>query len=117
MSIESVGQASVAKVDEGMVPFGPGQTGGAYVALLGVIPRGEDGPPPHRHPHTDEGFYVAEGEATVQIEDREVVAGPGTFVFVPKGVVHTAWNSGQSDLRGLIVISPGGAEHLFEPAG
>ena len=47
--------------------------------------------------------------------DREVVATGGDFVFVPRGTTHTAWNSGERELVGLIVISPGGAEHVFEP--
>jgi hypothetical protein len=27
---------------------------------------------------------------------------------------HTAWNSGDDTMLGLIIISPGGAEHVFE---
>ena len=34
----------------------------------------------HLHPHTDEGFYVADGELTFVFQDREVVGNPGTFV-------------------------------------
>jgi mannose-6-phosphate isomerase-like protein (cupin superfamily) len=44
----------------------------------------------HIHPHTNEGFYVADGELTFVFADRQVVASPGTFVFVPRGVEHTA---------------------------
>jgi oxalate decarboxylase/phosphoglucose isomerase-like protein (cupin superfamily) len=39
----------------------------------------------------------------------------GGFVFIPRGMAHTAWNSGEGPLLGLIVISPGQAEHVFEP--
>jgi hypothetical protein len=28
---------------------------------------------------------------------------------------HTAWNSGDDPMLGLIVISPGDAEHVFAP--
>jgi mannose-6-phosphate isomerase-like protein (cupin superfamily) len=95
--------------------LGADVTDGAYRVLVGSIPAGYEGPPLHRHPHTDEAFYVAEGELTVVFPEREVVAPPGTLVFIPRGVVHTARNSGSRPMRGTIVISPGDAEHLFEP--
>ena len=69
----------------------------------------------HIHPYTDEAFYIAEGELTFLLGDQEVVTGPGAFVFVPRGVVHTAWNSGPGPMRGLLLLSPGGAEHLVQP--
>ena len=71
--------------------------------------------PLHLHPHTDEAFYVAEGELTFRFPDQELVAPAGTFVFVPRGVVHTAGNSGRGPMRGILIVSPGGAEHSFEP--
>ena len=96
------------------VEFGPAEIGDAYRALVGRIPAGQPAPPVHRHPHTDEAFHVADGECTFQLGDREVVATGGDFVFVPRGTTHTAWNSSERELVGLIVISPGGAEHVFE---
>ncbi len=88
---------------------------GAYHALVGSLPADYETPPLHFHPHTDEAFYVAEGELTVVLSDREIVAPAGTLVFIPRGVVHTARNSGSRPMRGAILISPGDAEHLFEP--
>lgn len=87
-------------------------TGGAYRMLVAQAPAGE-GPPMHIHPHTDEGFYVGDGEMTIVFPDREVVAGPGSFVFVPRGVAHTAYAT--KPVRGLIIFSPGDAEHITEP--
>lgn len=82
---------------------------------VGAAPDGDPGPPLHIHPHTDEGFYIGDGEMTFQFEDREVVAGAGTFVFVPRGVVHTARNTGGRPMRGLLILSPGDAEHITQP--
>jgi mannose-6-phosphate isomerase-like protein (cupin superfamily) len=87
-------------------------TGGSYRVLMGRVPPG-DGPPMHIHPHTDEGFYIAEGEMRFVFPDREVVAGPGTFVFVPRGIEHTAHIT--KAIRGLLIYSPGDAEHITEP--
>src|SRR5215217_4354080 len=89
-------------------------TGGSYRVLIGRVPVGE-GPPMRTHPHTDEGFYVGDGEITFVFPDREVVAGPGTFVFIPRGVEHTAHVT--EPLRGLLVYSPGDAEHITQPVG
>src|SRR5215212_5130733 len=89
--------------------FGPAEMAGAYVAVVGVFPPGEPAPPLHRHPDTDEAFYVADGEATFLLHDREVPVTGGGLVFVPRGTAHTVWSSGGRPVRGLIVISPGDA--------
>lgn len=96
--------------------FGPTGAEGGYVAVVGLFPPGEPAPPFHTHPSTDEGFYVAEGQATFQLGDRELSVGAGTFVFVPRGTPHTVWNSGDGPVHGLLLISPGNVEHEFVPA-
>jgi quercetin dioxygenase-like cupin family protein len=85
------------------------------VALVGVFPPGEPGPPPHTHPTTDEAFYLASGEATFLLGDRELTMKSGSLVFVPRGVVHTVWNSGSDPVHGVILISPGDREHIVVP--
>ena len=97
------------------IEVGPGETGGAYRVLIGMFPPGEPGPPPHTHPHTDEAFYLTDGEATFLLGDRELSVEPGSLVVVPRGMPHTVWNSGEDPVRGLIIISPGDADHLFVP--
>jgi mannose-6-phosphate isomerase-like protein (cupin superfamily) len=99
----------------GYLRFGPAEMGEAYVAEILAVPAGEPGPPLHLHPTTDEAFYVAEGEATFLLGDHELSLTSGGFVFVPRGVAHTVWNSGDSLARGLLIISPGDAEHEFVP--
>jgi mannose-6-phosphate isomerase-like protein (cupin superfamily) len=94
--------------------LGPEVADGAYQVMVGGIPAGYEGPPLHFHPHTDEAFYVAEGELTIVLPDREFVAPAGALVFIPRGVVHTVRNSGSGPMRGTITVSPGDAEHVFE---
>ena len=106
---------AAAEAARGLAVLGPEQGNDAYVAWVGAMAAGDAGPPLHVHPHTDEGFYVADGELTFVIGDREVVAPAGTFVFVPRGIVHTARNSGAGPMRGLILLSPGDAEHVTQP--
>ena len=62
-----------------------------------------------------EAFYVAAGEAKFLLGDREIRVTAGGLVFVPRGMPHTAWNAGDDPMLGLILISPGGAEHVFAP--
>jgi mannose-6-phosphate isomerase-like protein (cupin superfamily) len=76
------------------------------------FPPGHPAPPLHVHPHTDEAFDVADGDATFQLGDRELPVTAGGLVFVPWGTAHTVW-AGDRSVPGRILPSPGGAEHLF----
>ena len=95
----------------------PPRIGDARVhrVLTGTIPTGHPSPAFHLHPHTDEAFYIASGEATFLLADRELRVTAGRFVFIPRGMPHTAWNAGDEPMLGLIAISPGSAEPVFEP--
>jgi len=69
--------------------------------------QGVDG---HVHEAEDDSFLVLEGtlSLTVGDDDRDVQAGPGTFVLVPAGTAHAIMNSGTTDVRFLNVHAPGG---------
>jgi mannose-6-phosphate isomerase-like protein (cupin superfamily) len=115
--METINGCTVIAPSEGPEPanFGPSEMDGAYRVLAGTIPADQPEPPFHIHPHTDEAFHIAGGEATFLLGDREVRVTAGGFVFIPRGMPHTAWNSGDGPMLGLIMISPGDAEHVFEP--
>src|ERR671912_2955679 len=62
-------------------------TGGMYaLADSVVVPEGEA--PLHVHHREDEGFWVLEGELTFDVGEETIKAGPGSFVFGPKGIPH-----------------------------
>ncbi len=115
--METINGCTVVPPSEAAEPvhFGPAETQGAYVVMVGTFPPGQPAPPLHVHPHTHETFYVADGDATFQLGDREVPLTAGGLVFVPRGMPHTVWNSGDRPVRGLILGSPGGAEHVVVP--
>jgi mannose-6-phosphate isomerase-like protein (cupin superfamily) len=73
--------------------------------------------PLHRHTLEDEYSLVLEGELGALLGDEEVYAGPGDFVVKPRGQWHTFWNAGDSTLRLLEIITPGGMEELFKTLG
>ncbi len=42
----------------------------------------------HRHPDSDEVFFVIEGELLIELEHRQVLLREGDMFSVPRGVVH-----------------------------
>ncbi len=44
--------------------------------------------PLHVHAHEDEAYIVLNGHITFQVGDGRADAGPGSFVFLPRGVPH-----------------------------
>ena len=69
---------------------------------------------PHTHSREDEISYVVEGEIGVRIGDKEIAAGPGTWVFKPRGIRHTFWNPGPKEARLIELITPGAFAYYFE---
>src|SRR5215470_1821139 len=77
----------------------------------------EIGPPPHVHERSDETFYVLEGTFDFSLAGRPFSAGPGSFVHLPKGVLHTHKAGGGKPARALVVQSPSGVEAFIKEAG
>ncbi len=73
-------------------------------------------PPLHVHRDVDEGFYVLEGEIRFLQGDNEFLAGPGTFVWAPRGITHT-FKVRPGGARALITFTPGGPEGTIEVVG
>ena len=91
-------------------------TAGAYSVHDNIIPPGSPGPRPHLHRYHEETFYVLERELTVRVGPRKIVAPAGSFVVVPRGVVHQPSNPGAQPTRVLLVCSPAGMDQFFEEA-
>jgi mannose-6-phosphate isomerase-like protein (cupin superfamily) len=85
-------------------------TAGSFFLSESTIAPGFPGPPPHVHEELHDMFYVLEGELTMLLEGEEVTAGPGTFVCVPPGTVHTFSNRSEAEVRFLNFNTPGGWE-------
>jgi quercetin dioxygenase-like cupin family protein len=85
-------------------------TGGRFALIESVFAPGFRGPPPHVHREMSDCFYVIDGTLTFLVDGDRVEAGPGTFVAVPPGVVHTFSNDGTAPARVLNLFSPAGLE-------
>jgi quercetin dioxygenase-like cupin family protein len=95
------------------------ESGGAYFAMEALVPPG-GGPPPHIHTREDETFFLVEGRIEFTLGDETVAAGPGDFVNVPRGTVHSFRNEGDETARMVLTFTPSGIELWFaetlEPA-
>ena len=111
------GKALLNPIGGGMVvKVRDGDTGGSFSVHDNAIPAGSPGPLPHLHRDHEETFYVLEGELTVRVGERTLTAPVGSFVVIPRGVVHQPSNPSQEPTRVLLIFSPAGMEHFFEEA-
>jgi mannose-6-phosphate isomerase-like protein (cupin superfamily) len=69
--------------------------------------------PLHYHHNEDEFSFVLTGKLGALLGDDVVTAGPGTWVFKPRGQWHTFWNAGDTPCEIIEIISPGGFEDFF----
>ena len=91
-------------------------TNGAF--SLAEVPAGaEFGPPPHIHHREDESFYVLEGAFEFSIGGRAFTAGAGSFVYLPKGLVHMHRAAGGASAKAVVMYTPAGVERFIEEAG
>jgi len=65
--------------------------------------------PLHVHDDEDELFYILDGELTLVSESGEALAGPGSFVHLPRGIAHGFANRSELPVRMLVVTTPSGA--------
>jgi len=71
------------------------------------------GPPLHLHEKESEAFYLLSGSLTFQIGTESIRASQGDFVHIPRGVMHTYANTGDSRAMAIVVFSPAGMEGWF----
>ncbi len=87
-------------------------TDGKYALWEAIVPPG-GGPPPHVHSREEEGFYILEGEITLQIGDERLRATAGMFANLPIGTLHCFKNESDKPARMLISVAPAGLEKMF----
>jgi len=93
-------------------------TGGTF-SLIDVTEPPDTEIPLHVHHREDEGFWILEGSATFFIEGETIEAGPGDYLFGPRGIPHR-YTTGPAGCRMLFILTPGGMEEMVremsEPA-
>jgi quercetin dioxygenase-like cupin family protein len=91
-------------------------TDGKYAMWEAIVPPG-GGPPPHVHSREEEGFYILEGEITLQVGDERLVATAGMFANMPVGTHHSFKNESSRPAKMLISVAPAGLEMMFFEVG
>jgi quercetin dioxygenase-like cupin family protein len=93
----------------------PGSVTGGQLAIVEhtLAPR-KLAAPLHRHSREDELSIVLEGEMGALLGAGVTVAGPGSYVWKPRGQWHTFWNEGTEGLRFVELLMPAGFEGYFE---
>jgi quercetin dioxygenase-like cupin family protein len=75
--------------------------------------------PLHVHHRDDEGFWILEGSATIEVGETTIEARAGDYLFGPRDIPHR-YTAGDAGCRMLFIMVPGGMEDLVratsEPA-
>jgi quercetin dioxygenase-like cupin family protein len=90
-------------------------TDGRIAVFRMTMPEGFS-PPRHIHTREDEVFLIEDGDVAFDIEGRRLLAGPGTTVFMPRGIAHT-FRVESETARVLGVMTPGEFDGLFRELG
>jgi mannose-6-phosphate isomerase-like protein (cupin superfamily) len=68
------------------------------------------------HSNQDEAFYVLDGDFEILCGESVSIVGAGSFVFLPRHIVHMFRNVGESTGHLLGIGTPPGHEKFFEDA-
>ena len=60
----------------------------------------------HRHPRTEEIYYILRGVGRMTIEGEQQEVGPGDGILIPPGTRHTIRNTGAEPLVFLCCCAP-----------
>ncbi len=90
-------------------------TDGRFSLGEGLAPKGAE-PPPHTHTREDEAYYILEGELTFRVGGHTIEAGPGDYVWLPRGVEHS-FEIKTEQGRALVLFTPAGLEEAFKQLG
>jgi quercetin dioxygenase-like cupin family protein len=82
-------------------------------ALIELVGRKGNVPPPHIHHREDETFYILEGEMTASVCGQTIKGTAGTMIFLPRNVVHS-FEIESEQMRMLVLLTPAGGEGNFK---
>jgi mannose-6-phosphate isomerase-like protein (cupin superfamily) len=115
--VVGAGEGKVLLKDRWWLAVQASDTPGGTAIMENLRPAGAAANRPHRHNHHDEIWYVLDGHVTFRLGAREVVAGPGSCVIAPRGVIHQVHNATDAAARFLTINTPGTYMGYFEELG
>jgi quercetin dioxygenase-like cupin family protein len=90
-------------------------TGGTF-GLIEVRLAAGFSPPLHIHHQEDESFWILEGKLTFVCDGQTYHAGPGSFIYLPRGLPHT-FRVDEGPARVLELVQPAGHERFYVEGG
>ncbi len=60
----------------------------------------------HTHKVQEQIYHVLEGEGLMELDGERHVVREGHVIYIPPGVEHAIHNTGQVDLRFLVITTP-----------
>jgi quercetin dioxygenase-like cupin family protein len=94
------------------------ETGGQLTVIEVTNPPGFEAPL-HVHHRDDEGFWIIEGSATIEVGNTAIEVNAGDYAFGPRDIPHR-YTVGEDGCRMLFIMVPGGMEEVVratsEPA-
>jgi quercetin dioxygenase-like cupin family protein len=95
----------------------PAQRSEAFSVIEYEGAAGIPGPPPHIHHSFEEAWFILDGKVKFTADGRAIAAERGSYLFVPRGVVHSFQVVGKRPARWLGIFSPGRFVGLIEELG
>jgi quercetin dioxygenase-like cupin family protein len=81
-------------------------TGGGFSLIWDKNAPGHE-TPYHLHRIEDEAFWVIDGEYEFICDGKKMVAGPGDYVFLPRGIPHGIRVASSTPATKLVIAVPG----------
>ena len=78
---------------------------------------GVPGPPLHVHHTFEEAWFILDGEVTFTLGDTVETGTRGSFLWVPRGAVHTFAVHGDAPARWVGILSPGRYVAMLDELG
>jgi quercetin dioxygenase-like cupin family protein/uncharacterized protein YbaR (Trm112 family) len=69
--------------------------------------------PFHKHPATDELFYIVEGVGEFTVGNQSIIVGPTSSIYGPANVFHGLVNSGDKEMVMISVQAPKPVEIIY----
>ena len=92
------------------------ESGGSLSLALVTQPPGI-ATPLHRHTNEAEAFYLLDGTMTYRAGDEIFHLAAGDFLWLPKGLPHAFRITGDTPVRFLGLVDPGGLLGLYDEVG
>ncbi|HHY47789.1 MAG TPA: cupin domain-containing protein [Firmicutes bacterium] len=67
--------------------------------------------PPKSHDNEEECFFILAGEGVVTLDSEDIPVTAGSFVYIPRGTVHSVKNSGAGPLEYIFFGAFQGERH------